>query len=169
MSRQRIRKLVGILESGEIIYIDELHDNGVSTVCFTYHTQQTIDDRNDIENVKFSYDYLWKEAVHDGLTELGLDDYLQECVDQLNTTDRYFFGHDTSYTDYVTDEDRQLIEEYYDEAEIECFECIGGDNGYLHELRFQKIFNQELLNRALEYDRNTNAPRQPQPPQLRLV
>lgn len=152
-------RLVGILESGEIVYISE-HDH--RSIFFDYLTAEAVEDRNDIDMIKDSYGYLWKEAAENDQTELGLQEFLENLVEtELNYSGKYFFGQDDSYTECITDEDRLLLEEFY-ETDIETFECIGSGWG-VTDGKFKKIFNQQLLEEAIEHKKQTAVPK------LRLV
>lgn len=151
-TRETIMKCVGISEDGELIMLDEFHWNGVSLDRFVGVTQEQIDERNDIENIKENYSYLWQEAVAEGTTEESLEEYLEGLLEtELDYGGAYFWGHDDSYTSYITDKDKERYDEQSgDVYETVCFECIGG--GTPSELpKLKEIWDAELWNRALEH------------------
>jgi hypothetical protein len=162
-----INKIVGVLESGEILMISKLHWNGVSCSYFDYLTQYAVEERCDLETVKDYCGYLWKEAVADETTELGYDDYMQEILELSLQGDGYFPGHDTSDTYYITDEDKELLEDHY-EATIECFDCVGGGTGIFKNFKFEKVFRQDLIDQAIKHEAEIDRAKR-KPPKLTIV
>lgn len=140
-----LNKCVGITKSGELIMVDYLfvHDenfHGATGTRFSPLTQSDIDDRNDIDNVTDAYGYLWEEAVKDGLTKLGQEEYMQQFIDsEVNYGDGLFFGHDTSSVHLIPDDIKATHYQGY-----ESFECVGG--GRMFPLREEMliIFDQDL-------------------------
>ena len=67
------------------------------------------------------YKYLWKEAVKNDKTELGLDDWLDSIwEDEYDEDDEEDFpGKDSSFLDYLSEEDRKAADEYLETLGIE--------------------------------------------------
>lgn len=160
MNRQEIKlnKIVGITKYGEIVmlrevfnYVDGLHGkpfHGACTASFNAVDQNYIDERNDVDNVKDNYDYLWKEAVQSGNTELGLNEYIEELIElELSQGDGEFIGHDTSY---IYDIPKSFKEEYFPDAVT--FECVGGGRSSYKRSDFETIIDKEALNLMLNIE-----------------
>lgn len=138
-------EIVGITEDNEIVMLDyifkdKMHGkpfNGATGTIFVPVTQDDIDARNDFDQIKDDYSYLWTEAVATGATEDSLDDYIQSLIDNA---DGYFFGHDTSYINKIPETFRK---KYFPDAET--FECIGGGRCFGRHLKFKVILRPDLL------------------------
>ena len=152
--REHIYKIVGICESGEIIMIDSLHWNGVSCSRFDYLTAQMVEYRNDIDEIKDTYSYLWVEAVANNETEKGLGDYIQELIDSEVNGGRHFFAQDDGYIHHITDKDKEKIKEVLNlKYDIECFECVGGGTGIFSNIKWKHIFDQKLIDKAIVHEK----------------
>jgi len=151
MKKQRIELrlylALGETESGEIKMLDYFFDSGklhgqdfkgVTGSSFYFVSPEEIEERNDLDNVKDSYGYLWQEAVRADQTELGLDEYIQELIDsEINYGDGVFFSHDSSYLTQLADDkkfmefaenkycDNKRLRDLWD-SEVGTFECVGG-------------------------------------------
>jgi hypothetical protein len=144
-----INKCIGITVNDELIMVDYLfndtmHDkpfHGATGTMFSGITQDYIDERNNLDSLTEDYEYLWKEAVQAGSTELGLKDYMieQKEINDCNS-DGLFIGHDTSSIHLIPDE---IKEKYF--SECESFECIGGGRMFPIKADFKVIFRQDLL------------------------
>lgn len=103
---------------------------------FYFVSPQEIEQRNDLDDIKWNYDYIWKEEVQDGNTELGLDDWAEQFRDSYITNgDGLFVSHDTSYLHKLDRDDAflkfasnytgQELTGLYD-SDLGTFECVGG-------------------------------------------
>lgn len=153
MERQSIKKLLGITEHDEIIYVDSFHWNGVSCNSFTPVSKEDIELRNDIDNLKDNYGYLWQESVAQGTTEESLNDFIDAIVEQSEASGQYFVGHDDSHIYDITEDDKELIATHFniDPEDIETFECIGVGTEYISNIKLKTVFNQELYDQALAH------------------
>jgi hypothetical protein len=137
-------EVVGITTDGEIILCNYLFEHGdmrgaTGSVLIPL-TQDCVDDRNDVDNLKGNYDYLWQEEVAAGQTELGMEEWLEELIDsEINYGEGYFFGHDTSDIHHITDE---FHEKYFPGAVT--FECVGGGRCFGRDIEFATIINPTL-------------------------
>lgn len=144
----RLNKCVGITKDGELIMVDylfndTLHDSpfhGATGTRFAPLTQKQIDERNEIDNVKDNYGFLWKEAVANDLTEMSYDDYIQELIDcDQAKGDGLFLGHDTSSIYYIPDAIKAKFQDCV------AFECIGGGRMFPLREEMAEIFDQDLF------------------------
>ena len=108
-------------------------------------TQAYIDERNDLDNVKDIYGYLYEEAETDHENE-SLDEYMQSLIDQAQGYGQEFLGHDDSDCHLVTDEVTEYINEnIMDDFEVAAYECIGGGGCFHKKIKWKKVFDQKLL------------------------
>jgi hypothetical protein len=141
----RLNKLLGITKSGELIMVDYLFNDtlhgepfhGATGSSFVGVTQDEIDDRNDLENVKDTYGYLWQEAVKDGATTDSMEDFLQSWIDNA---EGYYIGHDTSGIHHIPDTIKKM---HFDGCET--FECVGGGRMFPLKEEMMIIFDQDLF------------------------
>jgi hypothetical protein len=153
--QKNYNEIIGITDSGEIyllnyIFESTLHGTpfcGATGSILTPLTQAYVDSRNNIDSLKDTYGFLWQEAVKDGNTELGLDDYLQEMMDsEVQYGEGLFLGHDTSDTHHITDEQTAEIETVLKyKHEIIGYECIGGGRCFDRDITWKHIFRPDLL------------------------
>lgn len=167
MTRQekKINQIVGIKNNELWILEDCFKYSDNFKGCTGYHmnilTQEFIDDMNDINNLTAEYDYLWKEAVAAGRTELGLEDYIQECVDECQYYGQLYLGDDNSFRydteeliEQLPEEQKALIEKhfgikdknYVTWAVSGCGRCFNPDD------EWDVIFNPELIELIKEYE-----------------
>lgn len=156
---------LGINEHREIKMLDSFfqHNDGFKGVVgssFYYVSPDEIADRNDLETVSDNYDYIWKEAVANGSTDEGKDEYMQNFIDSYTcNSDGLFVGHDTSYI-YNLDRDEDFLKFYNEHAETKLkglydsdegtFECVGGGRCFDNdEVDMVKYVNDQ---RALLHD-----------------
>lgn len=149
MTRLSLNKCVGITKSGELVMVlnffnKTLYDkpfHGATGTIFNPLSQSEIDERNDLENVKDAYGYLWTEAVKDGSTTDSYDDYMQKLIDtEINYGEGLFLGHDTSDIYLIPDEIKKTHFDGY-----ESFECISCGRMFpLKEEDMLIIFDQDL-------------------------
>lgn len=123
--------IVGVLKGGGVVVLED---------CFKYENdlhgatgfivrplyQDEIDEGNDLGHIKDEYSFLWQEAVKEGKTELGLEDYIKELLEQEDyNPDTYFIGDDPSFR-YEMD---KAIEKLSDEKRGRLWRALGGEKG----------------------------------------
>lgn len=146
-NRTVLNKLVGKDSEGTYIFVHELHWNGVSCNYLVPMTEKDIEDR--VNNTDpDDYKEFWVEAVKNGDTEDSLVGWFEDL--QTNC-DGYFLGHDDSYVSNISKEDWELIEQDI-AIDVETFECIGGGTSTFRNMKFVKIFNQEVYDTAVEHE-----------------
>lgn len=125
------RKAVGIYERE--IFIAELDKEG-NFVQFTGVlrpvTAEMLEELRNADTYKEYCRDLWQCAVSAGNTELGLEDFAQECIDEAGVDDdeEAFPGKDDSDTVYLTEEERKTADKFLSESEeieVGTWECSG--------------------------------------------
>jgi hypothetical protein len=91
---------------------------------------------NDEDRLREWADELWRGAVANEDTDLGLD----EWIDYADITSESMF--DTDIKGVIYDKMREL---YPDEDETPVFECIGGGRSFSKDMKFDEVFNDSLL------------------------
>ena len=105
------------------IFIASIEDgvfNGSFDVLRPVSTEQLVYLRDKYER-EDEYKDLWKEAVRAGNTELGLDDWIDDVWEEEYDEDdeEDFPGKDSSFLDYLSEEDRKAADEYLETLGIE--------------------------------------------------
>ncbi len=151
----KTHKAVGIYERE--IFIAEVEDG--KFVRFTDVlrpiTASMLEDLRDAETYKDYCEDLWKCAVNNGTTELGLLDFAQECIDDadVDNDDEAFPFKDDSGLQYLDDEERKLADEFlleHDSIEVGTWECSGmyAPNSFDKDTdkfkKFDFVFDKEL-------------------------
>lgn len=161
----RLYKALGVSEEGDVKMIDYFfqHEDefkGVTGSSFYFVSPESVEDRNDLENIEESYSFLWSESVAAGKTEKGLSEFLEDFKDSyLANGDGLFVGHDTSYIHHL-DRDSKFLEFFnalnglelrgcYD-SDRGTFECVGG--GRCFDATEEDLKNYENDNAAILHD-----------------
>lgn len=137
----RLFKALGVTKDSDVKMIDYFFEHGdgfkgVTGSSFYFVGPEDISERNDLENIKDGYEFIWRETVAAGKTEESLDDWMDSFRDEyLRNSDSLFVGHDTSYIHYLDRDEAFLsffnslhgldLEGCYDD-EKGTFECVGG-------------------------------------------
>lgn len=132
---------VGKSSDNEVTMIDSFFQykdgmKGVTGSKFYFVSPDEIESRNDLDGIKSNYDYIWKEEVQNGNTELGLDGWAEQFRDSyIANGDGLFVGHDTSYLPkldrdetflkFASNYTGQELTDLYD-SDLGTFECVGG-------------------------------------------
>lgn len=132
---------IGKNEDGEVTMIDSFFEykdgmKGVTGSEFYFVPPDEIESRNDLDEIKSNYDYIWREEVQNGDTELGLDEWAEQFLDSyIVNGDGLFISHDISYLHRLDRDDAflkfasnytgQELTGLYD-ADLGTFECVGG-------------------------------------------
>lgn len=168
-----LNKALGVSSDLEVKMIDYFFDDGddfkgVTGSNFYFISPEEINSRNDLENIKESYDYLWSESVACGKTEESLETWLESLKNEyLQNSDSLFVGHDTSDIHYL-DQDKEFLKFYnsingvdlkgcYDETDG-TFECVGGGRCFSgDEKNLKKYVNpktKKLHDLARDFEKN---------------
>lgn len=111
-------------------------------------TQEYIDSMNSLDYAKDNYDYLWRESVASNITEKSLDEYIEDLIAETRcNTDSEYVGHDTSDIHLVPED---IKEKYFPEAAT--FKCIGGGRCFDHDMEFDIVLDQGLLDLINKYE-----------------
>ena len=110
-----------------------------------------LEELRDVDTYKEYCRDLWQCAVQTGNTELGLEDFAQEQLDDAGIDDdeEAFPGKDDSDTQYLTEEERAIADDFlleHDDVEVGTWECSGMyppnmDNDFK---KFDYIFDKKL-------------------------
>ena len=124
-------KTVGIYDKE--IFIAELDDKG-NFVRFSGVlrpvTKEMLEELRDVDTYKEYCRDLWQCAVQSGDTELGLEDFAQEQLDDAGIDDdeEAFPGKDDSDTQYLTEEERAIADDFLflnNDVEVGTWESSG--------------------------------------------
>lgn len=167
MSRQenKINQIVGI-KGGAIWILEDVFQysddfKGATGYSMNTLTQDYIDDMNDIENLTSEYDYLWREAVQGGHTELGLNDYMEFLINENECYGGLYVGDDDSYryeTEKLIDE---LPEDHKKQIEKEfgvlgkdyvTWQVSSGGRCFNADDEWDVIFRPDLVELIKEYE-----------------
>lgn len=167
-------KLLGINENNVLVFFSSWNTTFGGACGVTMNaqlTQDAVDEFNTIEHIKDNYDYLWREAVHDGNTELGLDAYCEELLDGVGYTDELYFGDDPSYRWEASRALSELDEETFEKVEaiigkededyvaLDCESCgsLFSDMASIDTSKWKLIVNQKLIDEIAESLRKKEA------------
>lgn len=95
------------------------------------------DETEDKDLLRSWADELWRMAVAENNTDMGLDDWME----YNDITAEQMF--DTDMKGVIWDKMREL---YPDEDETPLFEYIGGGRSFSKGMKWDEVFNQKLLN-----------------------
>lgn len=140
---------IASIEDGKIVGFDVLRPV----------TQEMLDDLRDAGTYKDYCKDLWICAVQQGTTELGLEDFAQELIDEadVDNDEESFPCKDESGLEYLTvnernDADEFLLDEY--DIEVGTWECSGWfppnqdvyheDGWYSDFKKFDYVFDLQL-------------------------
>lgn len=139
--RLKLYTTLGLTADNEVKMLDSFFQHqddfkGVTGSSFYFVDPQGIEERNDIDNIKDNYDFIWREQVQAQKTEESLDEWAESFKQEyIMNSDSLFVGHDTSYIHHL-DRDQAFLDWHnsrfktelkgcYDDEEG-TFECIGG-------------------------------------------
>lgn len=125
---------LGINKNKELVFFDHWNNvlGGACGITMYTITQEYVDKMNDPDYVAQEYSYLWREAVANRDTELGLDDFIEELI---ANTDGLFVNDDPSFRceceSSISNLDEELTEKVEsiigvkddDYATISCNSC----------------------------------------------
>ena len=148
------------LETVEVEYNEDGTIKSYSNDGFEFLTQDYIDERNDVSYAESEED-IWKEAVRTGYTDLGLEEWYEDLID--NQYDGLFPFDDSSYRDEVeeawknlTDKQRRDIEEFVGDKDVDfvTFNWVHSLSlGNPSEQAWVVLFDEDLLNKIIEKDK----------------
>ncbi len=152
-------KTVGIYDKE--IFIAELDDKG-NFVRFIGVlrpvTEKMLDDLRDACTYKEYCRDLWVCAVRAGRTELGLEEYAQELIDEACCEDdeETFPGKDDGYVQYLTEEEREKADKFlleHEKIEVGTWECGGmySPDSFSEDFKkFDYVFDKKLAKQYYE-------------------
>lgn len=90
---------LGINANKELVFFEHWNEvlGGACGVTMNTIDQAYIDEMNDRDYLIQEYNYLWREAISAGNTELGLAEYIDELISNLEYSDELFVGDDPSF------------------------------------------------------------------------
>jgi hypothetical protein len=134
---------VGIKDN-EIVFLQDSFEypdmKGCTGFCLSPLSQDELDRCNDPETIAEEYGFLWRECVQCGTTELGLDEWVAEFIEESNMHGYDYPGQDNSYIEHMTDE---IKEKYFPDAA--AFTCTGGGRCFSKNMEFDILINPELI------------------------
>jgi len=97
------------------------------------------------EAVKERFEELWRDAVHNRLTEQGLDTYINEIYDNISIDDIFDTSEFSTGVTVAQVYNSELPENTLDEKKAEFCECVGAGRIFSHNMQFDKVYDPELL------------------------
>lgn len=108
-------EIVGITKDGKLFILEDIFEyvnedgsvglHGATRYEMGVITKEDIGNRNDIDEVMFNYKDVWQDMVANNQTELGLKEWAEEQIEDLNP-ELYTLSDDPSF--------RQETQEAYD-------------------------------------------------------
>lgn len=162
----KINQIVGI-KNGDLYILDYVFKHGDDFKGATgYHmnilTQDYIDEMNDIHTLCEEYDYIWREAVQAGRTEKGLEEFMQDWIEESSYYDYLFPSDDNSFR-YETE---KLIEELPTDQKQElekvfgvmgedfaAWNCSGCGRCFNADDNWDVIFRPDLVELIKQYEK----------------
>ena len=120
-------------------------------------TQYEIDSGND----PYNCEDLWIEAVRNGDTYLGLEDWVEQVLMENMTSDQLFPYDDTSYRqefneliDELPEEQKKIIEDVFGEKGVDFVEWTSSSGGRCFDKddKWDYVFNQKLLDEIMRFE-----------------
>lgn len=148
----KIEKLVGRI-GNDYYFCDDLFEytdsfKGATGSVMTPVSKEDYDERTSDESLRDSYKYIWVETVKAGNTEESFTDWLEDVKD--NDGDEAFFDlGEYQYAEAL----RKLIPELTEE-DYPVIENTGAGRIFDTDLKFDEIYDQELLTKILEQESN---------------
>lgn len=150
-----INKPVGMV--GDEVYVLEYvfgkGFSGASGYSMRPLMKQEVEDRkNDIEYLR----EFWVEAVKDGNTDLGLEEYAEECNEEAEMNDQLFCGDDDSFRADFEDMVEELPQEQKEQIKSLTdltWSCAGCGRCFSKDMKFDVVFDQELIDLINEYEK----------------
>ena len=167
MTRQetKINQIVGIRQ-GELVVLEYVFKHsdgfkGATGYSMGTITQDYIDQMNDPYYLMEEYDYLWREAVQSGHTELGLEEYIKDWINdcsyygQLFPSDDDSFRYDTEKAvEALPDEQKAQLEGYFgvQGEDFEAWSVSGCGRLFNADDEWEIVFRPDLLELIKEYE-----------------
>lgn len=125
LQEKTYNEIIGITKDHRVIILDHVFEydggfKGATRFEMTTLTQEEIDERNDLDNVREYVRDFWQDAVANGTTELGLDDFAEKEREELADGCLYY-GDDPSFRR----EADEAFEKLTDEQKAQFNEIIG--------------------------------------------
>ena len=170
----KYNKIVGITKDHTIFVLDDTFSyqnedgsqglHGATRYEMSTIDQKTVDQNNDIENIRDIYKDEWVEMVKAGGEERSLDEYVKDLIKKTKDNgDEYLFPYDdASFRDEMedaladaSDATRKAIEDEFgikgkDFVAYDCVCC--GRCGKITPDYFEKIFDPDLLQTIMEVE-----------------
>lgn len=125
---------------------------GATGYIFVPVTKEQIKNALTYEAVKERFEELWIDAVHNRLTEQGLDAYINEIYNNISIDDMFDTSEFSTGVTVAQVYNSELPENTPDEKKAEFCECVGAGRIFLHNIKFDKVYNQELLDEINEFE-----------------
>lgn len=163
----KYNQIVGI-KDGLVYVLEESFQYGEKGMrgCVGYAmetlSQETIDSRNDIDNLTDEYAYLWREAVASQSTELGLSDYIVQLTEDADRAGLYFFGDDDSFryefnnlVDDLSEDQKETLKRYFGEKDVDFvdWDCASCGRCFDPNEKWDEIFRPDLIEVINDFER----------------
>ena len=161
----KINQIVGI-KDGELYILENAfkYSDGFKGVT-GYHmntiTQEYIDDMNDIDALCEEYNYLWREAVQAGSTEKGLQEFMEDWVNECSFDGYLFPSDDNSYRyqtekliDALPENQKKQIEKVFGVIgkDFVTWTCSGCGRCFNANDKWNVIFRPDLIELIKQYE-----------------
>lgn len=118
---------------------------GATGYIFVPVTKQQQREALTYEAVKERFEELWEYAVHNRLTEQGLDAYINEIYNNISIDDIFDTSEFSTGVTVAQVYNSELPENTPYEKKAEFCECVGAGRIFSHNIKFDKVYDQELL------------------------
>ena len=141
-------EIVGVI-GDEIYMLDYSFDDGqdfkgCTGTTFKLVSKEEYGERTDAENIAEEYRDVWVETVKSNRTDDSLIDWVKQCIEEDEN-----FVFDMSYAEYH-DKIREVLG--VTEEDYPMIECVGGGRCFSKNMKFDKVFNQKLVDVINEFE-----------------
>lgn len=154
------------IRDGDLVFLGEIFEyeggfKGCTGFSMRYVSPETIEENNEVDNIRDHCEDLWIEAVKARETTDSLDDYVQQIIDDASYSGLLYSFYDASFQcdqeegiGKLAEKTKQKIYEYFDTTEENfntevgsCGRCIGETSDF--ELCF---IPKKLLKMIIDFD-----------------
>lgn len=135
-----------------IFSYDEDDFKGATGYIFVPVTKEQQKEAMTREAVKERFEDLWRDAVHSGATEQELDTYIDEIYYNISIDDMFDTSEFSTGETIAQVYNSELPENILEDQKAEFCECVGAGRIFSHNMKFDKVYNQELLDEINKFE-----------------
>lgn len=152
--RKIINEIVGI-KDGEVFVLESVFDDngfkGATGYSMRPLTNEDVEQYKDPENLR----ELWKQAVSNDITDLGLEEWTEEVNDEAELEGRLFATDDDSFREEFENLVEQLPKSKKDKVKSMTdltWEVSGCGRHFTKNMKFDVVFDKKLVDLINEYE-----------------